>query len=151
MLWRSTCGFFAGQKLTSICCLELWRRASRAGWWWATSTWISFSVFPPSYGKLQKFPFIFSIKNLIFIILLLFIWFFFCNFFLKFYSYHLILFNFYTKFGPYSFNCYLFIYYLFSNWIFFSNSSLNIWFQFILVSNLINFLFITIYFVLNPF
>jgi hypothetical protein len=48
---------------------------------------------------------------LIFIIWFLFILFlFFINlFFFNFIPYHLILFNFYTKFGPYSFKCYLFI------------------------------------------
>jgi hypothetical protein len=48
----------------------------------------------------------------------------------------LISFNFYIKFGPYFFNCYLFLFYPFSNWILFLISSLNIWFWFIFISNL---------------
>jgi hypothetical protein len=42
-------------------------------------------------------------------------------------------------------------FYLFSNWVLFSNSSISIWFLFIVMSNLIFILFISICFVLDLF
>jgi len=55
---------------------------------------------------------------------------------------HLILINFYIKFGHHSFNLYLFIFIIFLN---------EFWFQFIFMSNFVSFLFITICFVLDHF
>ena len=52
-------------------------------------------------------------------------------------THHLVSFNFYIKFDPYSFYYCLFICNHFPNWILFLISFLNIWFQIIFISNLV--------------
>jgi hypothetical protein len=67
MLWRSACGFFAGQKLTSTLLFGE-EHQGLGGGEPHVSGFLFLHFFPLSYGKLQKFSFIFFIKNLIFII-----------------------------------------------------------------------------------
>ena len=58
---------------------------------------------------------LFFISNLFLILLITICFYFFINYFLNLVPYLLVSFNFYIKFGPYFFNCYLFIFYCFSS------------------------------------
>jgi hypothetical protein len=74
------------------------------------------------------------------------------DFFFNFTPHHLISFIFYIKFDMHSFDCCLFVCFnYFSNWILFSISSLNIWFQIIFILNLVSIILIVISFVLDLF
>jgi len=78
-----------------------------------------------------------------FLILLISIWFFFFSkfFFFNLVPHHLISFYFCTKFIPRSFNCYLFYFYPFPNWIVLSILSFRVWFWFIFISYFVFILF----------
>jgi len=100
---------------------------------------------PFSLFSLAKHKSIFSFVFYIQLIIIFLFYFVLLIFFFNLVPHHLVLFIFYIKFCSHSFNCYLFIFILFSNWILFSISSLSIWFWFIFMSNLISFLFIDIF------
>jgi hypothetical protein len=62
MLWRSACGFFAGQKLTSTLLFGE-EHQGLGGGGPHVSGFLFLHFFPLSYGKLQKFSFIFFYKE----------------------------------------------------------------------------------------
>jgi len=92
--------------------------------------------------------FSFNLVFILFITIYFIFYLFLLIFFFNFVPRHLVSFNFYIKFGPYSFDC---CFFSFLNWILFSISFLNIWFQFIFMWNLIIILFTAIYLILDPF
>ena len=107
--------------------------------------------FLPKYKRCSFICFLYPIWSLLFwFLFVLFLIFFGLIFFLNFIPHHLDLIIFCIKFCLYFFHCYFF-HYPFSNWILFSISSLNIWFQIIFIWNLVSILFIAISFVLNLF
>jgi hypothetical protein len=73
-------------------------------------------------------------------------WFYFSISFLK----HLVSFNLYIKFGPHCFDFYLF-FYPYLNWILFSILSINIWFRFIFMWDLVLILLTFICVILDHF
>jgi hypothetical protein len=83
--------------------------------WW---TFFFLSLF--FIGKIQQYLFICFIDPIwSSFFWLIFIWFFICSWFFNFIPHHFVSFNLYIKFDSHYFNSYLFLFYLFSNWILF--------------------------------
>jgi len=108
---------------------------------------LEFRTNVPMYKGILSF-FSFNLVFILFITIYFIFYLFLLIFFFNFVPRHLVSFNFYIKFGPYSFDC---CFFSFLNWILFSISFLNIWFQFIFMWNLIIILFTAIYLILDPF
>jgi hypothetical protein len=118
--------------------------------WKIFFSFIFFSLFSLSKYKCVIFIYLFIVCNLVIVILIVnFFLSFFFSFFFNFISYHLISFNFYIKFGPYSFYCF-FTFFLQLNLVFnFIPRHLNSNYFYIKFSlQSFNFYF---FFVLNPF
>jgi hypothetical protein len=92
-----------------------------------------------------------SISNLVFLFFAIWYFIFFTNIFSNLIPRHLVSFYFGIKFDLHSFNCYLFSFYLFPNWIIFLISSISVWFWFILMLDFVYILLIAICVILDLF